>query len=33
MQKNVIKKLVEESLLPVGSIILIIGAGGDLNKF
>ncbi|MGG1364867.1 gluconate:H+ symporter [Priestia megaterium] len=32
MQKNVIKKLVEESLLPVGSIILIIGAGGGFKQ-
>ncbi|WP_375346765.1 GntP family permease [Priestia megaterium] len=32
MKKNVIKKLVEESLLPVGSIILIIGAGGGFKQ-
>ncbi|MHC5530261.1 GntP family permease [Priestia megaterium] len=32
MKKGVIKKLVEESLLPVGSIILIIGAGGGFKQ-
>ncbi|MEC1071743.1 GntP family permease [Priestia megaterium] len=32
MKKDVIKKLVEESLLPVGSIILIIGAGGGFKQ-
>lgn len=32
MKKNVIKELVEESLLPVGSIILIIGAGGGFKQ-
>ncbi|MGG1320881.1 gluconate:H+ symporter [Priestia megaterium] len=32
MKKNVIEKLVEESLLPVGSIILIIGAGGGFKQ-
>ncbi|MHA2961533.1 GntP family permease [Priestia megaterium] len=32
MKKDVIKRLVEESLLPVGSIILIIGAGGGFKQ-
>lgn len=32
MKKGVIKKLVEESLLPVGSIILIIGDGGGFKQ-
>lgn len=32
MKKDVIKKLVDESLLPVGSIILIIGAGGGFKQ-
>ena len=32
MKKDIIKRLVEESLLPVGSIILIIGAGGGFKQ-
>lgn len=32
MDKNFIKKLTDESLLPVGSIILIIGAGGGFKQ-
>ncbi|MED4281330.1 gluconate:H+ symporter [Priestia megaterium] len=32
MKKDMIKRLVEESLLPVGSIILIIGAGGGFKQ-
>lgn len=32
MDKNIIKKLTEECLLPVGSIILIIGAGGGFKQ-
>ncbi|WP_455931137.1 GntP family permease [Priestia aryabhattai] len=32
MDKNLIKKLTEECLLPVGSIILIIGAGGGFKQ-
>ncbi|MBF7018197.1 GntT/GntP/DsdX family permease [Staphylococcus durrellii] len=32
MSKNVIKDLVEECILPVGSIILIIGAGGGFKE-
>ena len=32
MNKNVIKDLVEECILPVGSIILIIGAGGGFKE-
>jgi gluconate transporter len=32
MDKNVIKKLTEECLLPVGSIVLIIGAGGGFKQ-
>ncbi|SDW23818.1 gluconate permease GntT [Marininema mesophilum] len=32
MNKNIIKKITEESLLPVGSIILIIGAGGGFKQ-
>ncbi len=32
MNKNVIKKFVEECILPVGSIILIVGAGGGFKQ-
>ncbi|MDN6570845.1 MAG: GntP family permease, partial [Staphylococcus equorum] len=32
MTKNVIKDLVEECILPIGSIILIIGAGGGFKE-
>src|SRR5699024_2499869 len=32
MSKNVIKDLVEECILPLGSIILIIGAGGVFKE-
>ncbi|TYR79471.1 2-keto-3-deoxygluconate permease [Priestia megaterium] len=32
MDKNTIKKLTEECLLPVGSIVLIIGAGGGFKQ-
>lgn len=32
MNKNVIKKFVEECILPVGSILLIIGAGGAFKQ-
>lgn len=32
MTKNVIKKLVEDCILPIGSIILIIGAGGGFKE-
>ncbi|WP_085524445.1 GntP family permease [Tuberibacillus sp. Marseille-P3662] len=32
MDKEIIKKLVDESILPVGSIILIIGAGGAFKQ-
>ncbi|MFH3579624.1 gluconate permease, partial [Acinetobacter baumannii] len=32
INKKMIKKLTDESLLPVGSIILIIGAGGGFKQ-
>ncbi|MBL0847242.1 gluconate:H+ symporter [Mammaliicoccus fleurettii] len=32
MNKNVIKEIVEECILPIGSIILIIGAGGGFKE-
>ena len=33
IDKKAIKKVTEDSLLPIGSIVAIIGAGGDLSKF